>query len=342
VSEKIQTNSPPLVSVVTPVYNGGKYLAECIKSVLSQTYTNWEYIIVNNRSTDNTLEIAEQFRQQDKRISIYTNQEFVSVYQNHHIAFSQVAVNSKYCKVLHADDCLFQDCITQMVNVAESHPSVGIVGAYRLFGTRVTLDGLPYPSTIVPGSEVSRLTLLGGFYVFGSPTSLLIRSDIIRNREAFYDEPHFPWHADREVCFQILQNWDFGFVHQVLTYSRLHDESRKPLSVALGTSIAENLMMLKKYGPLYLTPKEYEQYLKRHLKAYYFFLGRSLLQGRDKQFWDYHRKTLQNLGCHHCSLKPLEGLFLKAIDVCLYPFKCIRESISSLSKNGKLQALKDG
>ena len=50
----------PLVSVVTPVYNGEKYLEECIESVLNQTYKNWEYIILNNCSTDRTLEIAEQ------------------------------------------------------------------------------------------------------------------------------------------------------------------------------------------------------------------------------------------------------------------------------------------
>ena len=48
-------NDEPLVSVVTPVYNGDKYLADCVESVLKQTYQNWEYVIVNNCSTDRTL-----------------------------------------------------------------------------------------------------------------------------------------------------------------------------------------------------------------------------------------------------------------------------------------------
>src|SRR5439155_14855095 len=102
-------HSQPLVSVVTPVYNGEKYLSECIESVLAQTYQNWEYIIVNNCSTDNSLEIAQGYAKKDPRIGIHNNPEFVGVIQNHNIAFRQVASASKYCKVVHADDWLFPE-----------------------------------------------------------------------------------------------------------------------------------------------------------------------------------------------------------------------------------------
>ena len=63
----------PLVSVVTPVFNGGKFLGECIDSVLAQTYTNWEYVIVDNCSTDATLEIAQRYAAADPRIRVYHN-----------------------------------------------------------------------------------------------------------------------------------------------------------------------------------------------------------------------------------------------------------------------------
>ncbi|HWG97207.1 MAG TPA: glycosyltransferase, partial [Nitrospira sp.] len=55
----------PLVSIVTPVYNGEKYLAECIESILAQTFPRWDYTIVNNCSTDRSLEIAECYAQKD-------------------------------------------------------------------------------------------------------------------------------------------------------------------------------------------------------------------------------------------------------------------------------------
>ena len=77
----------PLVTVLTPVYNGEAYFAECIESVLSQTYQNFEYIIVNNCSTDRSLEIAKTYAARDSRVRIHTNEKFVDVIANHNTAF---------------------------------------------------------------------------------------------------------------------------------------------------------------------------------------------------------------------------------------------------------------
>src|ERR1700687_2103507 len=71
--QSMTTSDQPLVSILTSVYNGAAYLAECIDSVLHQTYQNYEYIIVNNRSTDGTLEIANQYAAKDGRIRVHTN-----------------------------------------------------------------------------------------------------------------------------------------------------------------------------------------------------------------------------------------------------------------------------
>ena len=58
----------PLVSIITPFYNTEQYIAECIESVLAQTYAHWEYILVNNQSTDASRTIAEQYARKDSRI----------------------------------------------------------------------------------------------------------------------------------------------------------------------------------------------------------------------------------------------------------------------------------
>lgn len=62
-----------LVSVIVPVYNAGRYLGEAIESVLNQTYTNFELLLINDRSTDNSKEICEKYAQKDNRIKLFDN-----------------------------------------------------------------------------------------------------------------------------------------------------------------------------------------------------------------------------------------------------------------------------
>src|SRR5437868_10080618 len=131
VKSRMTLVSEPLVSVITPVYNGEKYLAVCIESVLAQTYQNWEYVIVNNCSTDRSLEIAQAYAQQDARIRVHNNREFLKAMPNWNHALRQMATESAYCKIVHADDWLFPECLARMVEVAAAHPTVGIVSAYR-------------------------------------------------------------------------------------------------------------------------------------------------------------------------------------------------------------------
>src|SRR5262245_30217543 len=78
------TNSKPqpLVSVLTPVHNEEPFLRECIESVLNQTYINWEYIIVNNCSTDRTLDIAQEYAAKDPRVRIHNNIAFLPQLRN--------------------------------------------------------------------------------------------------------------------------------------------------------------------------------------------------------------------------------------------------------------------
>jgi glycosyltransferase involved in cell wall biosynthesis len=313
----MSVDAQPLVSVVTPVYNGEKYLAECIESVLAQTYQSWEYVIVNNCSTDRSLEIAQGYVGKDARIRIYNNQEFVSRLANHNIAFRQMSPESTYCKMVHADDWLFPECIERMVVVAETNPTVSIVGAYGLNDTRVSWDGLTYPSTVVPGREICRRTLQGNFYVFGTPTSLLIRSDLIRTRETLYNEANF--HADNEACFDLLQNTDFGFVHQVLTYTRQHKEAATAFGERFNTYLPGNLIILKKYGPIYLNREEYEKCLRRYMKGYYAFLARSVFYRGEKQLLDYHRHSMRDLGYAFSWAKLLGALFLEVTNILFNP-----------------------
>ena len=210
-----------------------------------------------------------------------------------------------------------------MVVVAERNPSVGIVGAYRLDGVWVNLDGLPYNSEIVAGRKICRDSLLGGPYIFGSPSSLLIRSDIVRNRRPFYDENNFSVHADTAACYEILKAVDFGFVHQVLTFTRRHEETQTKFARAINSHIWSHLMIFKKYGPFYLDAEEYEECFRREMKDYYRFLARAFFQKKDKMFWKNHKEKMGKIGYPLTSIKLMKAIFREVIGIMMEPKRVI-------------------
>ncbi len=314
----------PLVSVVTPVYNGEQYLAECIESVLSQTYSNWDYVIVNNCSTDKTLEIAESYAAKDPRIRVHTNSRFAPIIENHNLALRQISPESKYCKVVFADDWLFPACISEMVKVAASNASVGLVGAYGLDGTQVLWTGLPYPGTFVEGREVCRRSLSGGPYTFGTPTSLLMRSDLVRSRGALYEETNL--HADHAACYDLLQESHFGFVHQVLTFSRARHESNHAFARNMDSIILGDFSVLIKYGAVYLTAEERRARLDCLFDLYYRRLAQSVVRLRGKEYWNYHRDRMNAIGLRINRLR-LAGAVVRKVIISLFqPQNSIRQA----------------
>jgi glycosyltransferase involved in cell wall biosynthesis len=276
------------------MYNGEAYLSECIESVLAQTYQNWEYTIVDNCSADKSAEIAHRYAARDSRIRVHHNQEFLPVIANHNTALRRISADSKYCKVVFSDDWIFPECVEKMVALAEAHPSVGLVGAYAMEGEHIICTGLPYTSRVVDGRQICRRHLLEGLYLFGSANSVLYRSDLLRGHDSFYDEANI--HADTEACFALLKGSDFGFVHQVLTFTRVRAGSETARSLDLHTDVAGTLRILNNHGADYLTDGELEALLEHHISEYYRFLNRSVFARRDERFWEYHRGQLNEMG----------------------------------------------
>ena len=324
----------PLVSVVTPVYNGEGYLAECIESVLAQTYRNFEYIIVDNCSTDSTPGIIERYAKADKRLRVYRNEKLLDIISNHNKAFKLISPMAKYCKVVSGDDWLFPECISKMVSLAEANPSVGIVGSYQLSGIgrdwrnwRIKWVELPYPSPVIPGRQICRLWLLNGPYVFGTPTSILYRADLIRKEDLFY--PNSTAEADTSACLKHLRNSDFGFVHQILSYERVHHAQITATSRNLNAYLSSQVGDLRAYGPWYLTTNELEWRLKKLMRDYYRFLGASAINFREKKFWGYHMKRLKEIGYPFQPVRFAMAIAAKLLDLLLNPKRSIEDWVTN-------------
>lgn len=301
----------PLVSVVTPVYNGEDYLVECIESILSQTYRNLEYIIVNNASTDRTLDIALEYAKRDSRVRIHTNKELVNVMENHNIGLSLISPQARYCKVVCADDFIFPECLLKMVELAEANPAVGMVGSYSLAGKKVMYTGLEYEKNVVGGRDLCRATLLGGPYIFGCPTSLLYRADFTRRSPRFF--PNSSPHCDTTACYQVLEDSDYGFVHQVLSYTRIHSASQTSQSLHYGMIKIAVLSDLCQYGPKFLNPQEMKKRLSVMLDDYYRTIAHLFPeQRRNKEFWERQERELRDLGLTFSRLRLWKTILSKS------------------------------
>jgi glycosyltransferase involved in cell wall biosynthesis len=328
---EVRDSAQPLVSVLTPVYNGERYLGECIESVLGQSYQNWEYIIVNNCSTDRTEEIIAQYARRDPRVRVIHNTEFVSALKNHNIALMHISPSSKYCKFVQADDLMFSTCLAEMVNIAESNPSVGIVSSYQLYDGGVKLSWIPYPSTVIPGHDVCRTYFLGRKAMFGTMGGFLLRSDIVRSRTPFLNEKYL--FADLEVYFMVLSEHDYGFVHQVLGVWRTEPRGLNAFARSHNEWVVSELYFTMVYGQVYLSAKELDQCLKESMGRYYRCLAHDLFHLREDSFWQYHRRMLREFGLSFSWLSLFGGAILEVTDVLVAPIRTFAKPIKRIWNN---------
>lgn len=113
----------PLVSVLMTSYNREKYIGQAIVSVLASTYDNWELIVVDDRSKDGTVAIAQKFAAEDPRIKVFVNEENLGDYPNRNKAASHAT--GKYLKYVDADDYIYPHGLGVLVAMMEQFPDAG-------------------------------------------------------------------------------------------------------------------------------------------------------------------------------------------------------------------------
>jgi glycosyltransferase involved in cell wall biosynthesis len=284
----------PRVSVVTPFFNTGKYLAECIESVLAQTLGDYEYLLVNNLSTDGSREIAARYAEKDPRIRLVDNEQHVGQVENYNGALARIDRRSRWVKMVQADDALLPECLARMVEVGERDPRIALVASFYLKGDEPRGAGIPLRTSHLNGREVARRMLLEEFFPIGSPSAVLYRADVVRARRPFYALGRY--HEDTEAAYEILLEHDFGFVHQVLSFLRTDNISIMSAARRFNPAPLDHLIALHQYGRKLLTEAEFEQQWRWEWNAYMNVLGAAALKRREAEFWAYHRKGLAMIG----------------------------------------------
>lgn len=286
----------PLVGIVTPFFADAAWLEKTIESVLGQTYGNWEYILVDNHAPELVRAVAERYARQDRRIKLVRTPARLSKIDRFNFAFEQISAACDWVKLVDEGDWLFDDSLRQMLELATEHPKVAVVSSYWLGEKHMGGVGLKPECTVISGKEACRLHLLGGAFLFGSPSTLLYRSDLLAERQPFF--PSGRVHADTETVFELLTNVDFGFVHQVLSCCRGRAEPPSPPE--FQPDALDRFIIVSQYGPAYLDTEEFNQCLNGATRWYYSVLARAWISdqlgGAPPGFWEYQRAGLKTIG----------------------------------------------
>lgn len=265
--------SQPPVAVVTPVLNGEEFLAETMDSVQAQIYPNLVHIVLDNASTDATAQIVERYR--GARVPVISARQptTVPMARNWNDAVSLVPADTRYFRLLCADDVLRPNAIESYVRVAERDPEIGIVGClWRASG--LCGEELPADREIFDGRDVMQ-TYLRREHSGLSGMHALIRCTALAGPQPFYDEALASF--DTEVNLRICRYAKFGFVREELGIWRIHDNSTTN-KFATNTFLHEVcwLTLLDRYGPETLGHRQYlahrkafrRHLLRRMLKTY--------------------------------------------------------------------------
>lgn len=202
-----------LVSIIVPIYNAEKYLDSCIQSVLRQTYTNWELILIDDGSTDKSGRIAEEYGFADERITVFHQKNLgVSLARNQGID----EATGNYVVSLDADDELIEDCLAKTVNIAEETNADVVAGRscenQELFQDRI----------IWTGAEALENSLKDHLFTYSACAKLIRREFIGKTRFT----PDIRINEDSYFVFQLLCKQNvFVLTNDVIYFYRANSES---------------------------------------------------------------------------------------------------------------------
>ena len=210
-------NIVPKVSVLMPAYNAASFIKEAIESVLDQTYTDYELVIVDNCSTDNTGEIISKYLS-DKRIKYYRNETNIGVVGNFNKCFSYAQGN--YLKILCADDKFHPQLLEKFVAAMDQYPNVAIVASYtQEFGLSAQVLKPPV-SHLINGKQLT-YEILNNWNYFGHPSNVMFKKSGL---EVGGFRKEYLWMSDWEMWLRILSTGDAYFIPEVLSYTRFHEK----------------------------------------------------------------------------------------------------------------------
>lgn len=256
----------PKVSVCIPTYNYGEFISDAIESVLAQTFTDFELIVVDNCSTDGTRELVEHYVTSDSRVTYYINEINLGMVGNWNRCLGYA--RGEYVKILCADDTLTSDCLQKQSDLLDSHENVLLVSSQRSVTDAalkpVSVLKLSDDHAIVDGRHMIKKCLLE-WNLIGEPTAVLFR----KNSAKRGFDTEYKQVADMEMWFYILESGSFGYIPEPLCCIRQHDEQTTRTNIMTNGILYDELKLYCKYiGKKYIKLSFFKKEKIKFLKAY--------------------------------------------------------------------------
>ena len=220
---KSEKPKKPKISVIMSVYNGEKYLREAIESILAQTFTDFEFIIVNDGSTDNSLEIMQSY--DDKRIKIINNEKNIGLTMSLNKALKEA--RGEYIARQDADDVSLPNRFEEQMKYFVVHPETAVLGTSKYV---INKDG-KILRKVIASSNPSKIPFYANVFTHGS----VMFKKLVVNELGYYNEL-FRYSQDYELWLRIAKHYKISNLTQVLYKLRIHEENIR------GTNVEEAML----------------------------------------------------------------------------------------------------
>lgn len=281
--------SLPRISVCVDVFNYADFLHEAIDSILSQDFENFEVLVVDDASTDDSFEIARSYAAKDKRVLAIKNPVNLGMVKNRNVCLRQA--KGEYIKILHADDLLNRtDALSLMASILDDHAGMSLVAsAMRITGksskhnqrfSRFPKEG-PYT-----GTSVITRCLEESRNLIGPPSATMFRR---KRGERGFDETFFN-SADWEMWLHLLEQGCFGYLDAPLVSYRIHEAQQTQKDKLTLSESEDRLAILARYldKPYVRLPRLCKHHLQHRALANHLKCSRRLGRNDGKPLLHAH------------------------------------------------------
>lgn len=240
--------NPPKISVLVPTFNYAAYLAEAIESVLAQDWDDFELIIADDASTDNSCQVISHYAAGDTRIRVHRHSQNLGMVANWNWCLGQA--RGEYVKFLFGDDKLLSPCaLRKLASLLQVHSTATIAASARLVIAPPGAADLPQTwdefgkAGLLGGRETIARCIDTGINLIGEPSAVMFRrAELTRGFSPAYRQL-----VDLEMWFALLEKGDLAYVPEPLCAFRKHDAQQTEANRRAGLHVEEAARLVWEY-----------------------------------------------------------------------------------------------